>query len=146
MRITCVHGYFKFEEQKAGQIAHLAQLFEFSLSFVSDYFTFSALADAKDYSIKGADYLGNVATKTFEGKPEDILRENGLIFNFNTGLVVPIAGITNTIKLDSTDKYFLSSGLILPGSIKEDGSRVMDYSAWFSFGAMKFRYSEIDSE
>ncbi len=146
MRITCVHGYFKFEEQKAGQIAHLAELFGFSFSFVSDYFTFEFLADAKNYSILGNEYLGVPATKTFEGKPEDVMRENGLVYDFDKGFVRPITSIVQPIRLVSNSRYFLSTGLILPGSVREDGSRVTDYSAWFSFDTVKFKYSEIDSE
>ena len=42
--------------------------------------------------------------------------------------------------------YFLSPGLIKPGSVTDDGSRVTDYAAWFLFDSMKFKYSEITYE
>jgi len=144
VRITCTHGYFKFEESRLGQISDLMAIFEFELISVEDYFTFPLLAEAKDYSIIGADYLGATAIKTFEGKPWEVMRQNKLIYDFNLDAVMPINSISRSVELSSTSRYFIANGLILPGSVTEDGSRVTDYSAWFFKDELLFRYSEID--
>ena len=67
MKIKCLHGYFIFEETKLGQVSHFMSLFGLGLVPKQDYYTFTDLEDAPDYSVIGGDYLGAVATKTFEG-------------------------------------------------------------------------------
>lgn len=141
MKIDCLHGYFKFTETAAGQVSYFANLFELDLVPKDDYFTFSALEDAPDYSILGDELLTLVATKTFEGPPSEVMRENKLVYNFALDLVQPILSVTNLIEVTQTENYFLSTGLIIPGSLKVDGARVTDYSAWFFRDRMQFRYS-----
>lgn len=143
MRIKCLHGYFKFYETGAGQISHFMSRYGFSIVPKDDYFTFEALESAPEHSILTNPYLDAVATATFEGKPWEVMEENGLVYNFSTGLVVPILTITKVVEIQRAANYFLSNGLILPGSLTVEGSRVKDYSAWFSHETYKFRYSEV---
>lgn len=146
MRIKCLHGYFIFEESKAGQVADLINLFGFALSLKDGYYTFSSLAAAPEFSILGDTYLGALATKTFEGKPWEVMRENGLVYDFSKDQVVPIISVTQPIELSSTNRYFLSNGMILAGSLTDEGSRVKDYAAHYSFELAKFKYSEVSFE
>lgn len=146
MQIRCIHGYFIFREQRAGEISDFMSLFEgLELVAKDDYFTFAALVDAPSHSIEGGEVLGVTAIKTFEGKPWEVMRENELVYNFNSGLVVPIDTITRRVELVKAPNYFLSPGLILPGSVTDDGSRVTDYAAWYLFDTNKFKYSEVTS-
>lgn len=147
VKINCVHGYFIFEESAAGQVSRFMSLFP-GLSLVSkgEYFTFKTLADADTYSIAGSKYLGALSTETFEGKPWEVMRANNLVFNFQTDAVVPIATVTQRLELVATSNYFLSPGLILPGSLTDEGKRVKDYAAWYLFDSRKFKYSEVNIE
>jgi hypothetical protein len=77
------------------------------------------------------------------------MRANGLVYDFNLGEVVPILSVMQRVDIVTGKNYFLSSGLILPGSVTDDGSRVTDYAAWLSLDEMKtrtFRYSEVTLE
>ncbi len=146
MRVNCLHGYFIFKETYAGEVSEFMALTKMDLSLVDDYFTFSDLVDAKNYSVAGNPYLSGTATKTCEGRPWQVMRKNGLVYDFKASAVVPIIGVTQFIELQGTENYFLSGGLILPGSVMNDGSRVTDYSAWFNFDLMKFKYSDVTHE
>lgn len=144
MLIKCLHGYFLFQETKVGQISDFMSRFGFDLVPVGPYYTFAALEEAPEFSLAGGDLLNAVATETFEGQPWEVFEENGVVYNFNTGLVVPIISITNTVRIALAGNRFVSSGLILPGSVTEDGQRVKDYSAWYSRDTLGFLYSEVN--
>lgn len=143
MKIECIHGYFKFFETQTGQISNFMRLFGFELERSGDHFTFSDLVAAPEYSIAGSPFLNIPAIKTYAGPPWAVMKENSFVYNFALGLVVPIATIVQPIKLQVAGDYMISTGMILPGSIMEDGSRVKDYSAQFISDLMQFRYSEI---
>lgn len=146
MRIRCLHGYFIFDELKAGQISQFMSLFGFAISAVDNYYTFDFLKAAPEYSITAKPYLGVPAVATFEGSPWEIMRANGLVYDFDLDLVKPILAVTTLFQIETAANYFVSDGLILPGSVTADGSRVRDYSAWLSFDSMKFKYSEVSYE
>lgn len=143
MQINCKHGYFEFREDKPGEIARFSNLY--GLSFVSkgSYFTFEALDSAPDYSIAGNPYLGATATETFAGDPSEVLKANSLIFDFTANKAVNLNTITKVAILSASGFYYISPGLILPGSVTEDGKRVTDYAAWFLFESQVFQYSEV---
>lgn len=146
MQIRCDHGYFFFRESKVGQISAFMSIFGLDLVAKDDYYTFETLFDSDDFSIKGSEYLGSVATVTYAGRPWEVMRENGLVYDFTQDLVVPIETIVTTVEISEAANYFLSPGLILPGSVRDDGSRVTDYSAWYLFDSAKFKYSEVNFE
>lgn len=143
MKIRCIHGYFIFEETRISQISDFMARYELDLVLRGTYYTFADIEEAPTYSIKGKDLLGNVATVNFEGQPWEVFEENGLVYNFETGLVVPISGVVATTTIEQAGNVFLSPGLILPGSTTVGGQRVKDYSAWFSRDTLRFRYSEV---
>lgn len=144
MKVRCVHGYFFFEESSTGQLSDFMNRFGLSIVPNGDHFTFEFLKDAPTYSIKGNTYLGALATKTFEGTPWDIMRENKLVYNFQTGMVVSLLSVTTITPLYNSGRYYFSNGLILPGSLTDEGLRVTDYSARYS--ELRFKYSEVTVE
>lgn len=146
MKIKCLHGYFVFEESRAGEASDFSSLFGLDLVRKADYFTFADLEDAPEYSIKGASLLNAVATKTFEGPPGEVFRANEMVYNYDTGLLVPISSVTNIVQLYNAGNFYVSPGLIFPGSLTDRGFRVTDYAAWFSTDTLKFKYSEVTSE
>lgn len=146
MKISCLHGYFIFNETEAGQISKFVSRYDLPISLNGDHYTFDDLVDAPKYSIAGSTYLGAVATTTYEGEPWEVMRQNNLIYNFSTGLVEPIATIVQSFNLSTAGNYFVSNGLIVPGSVTDDGSRVKDYSALYSSKELRFKYSEVGFE
>lgn len=146
MRIDSLHGFFQFREDRAGELAEFARVFgidTLNLVAVDDYFTFEALSLAPAYAINTGTYLGAQAKKTFSGKPWEIMRENDLVFDLSLGRVVNFLTVTNRIDLSQSDSYFISSGLINPGSMADD-KRVLSYKGFYSFGSGRFRYSEVE--
>lgn len=145
MRIECIHGYFIFIEEGPGQVSDFMSLFDLEIekSESGEHFTFSDLKSAPKYSLPGKLYLDAPAIKAFEGEPWEVMRANGLVYNFVLGLVVPLETITTPLALSDAGNYFAGSGMILAGSVTEDGSRVTDYSAFFSQSSRGFRYSEV---
>ena len=144
MLIKCIHGYFIFKESAPGQLAQILTRFpQANIVSKKDYFTFKTLATAPTYSIKGDNYLGAQATVNFDGEPWDVMRANGLVFNFRLDQVVPIETVTDKINVRQGNNYYLSAGLILPGSFTNKGKRITDYSGWYLFDAAQFKYSEL---
>lgn len=144
MKIKCLHGYFIIDEQNASDISRFMSIFA-GLEIVNagEYFTFKPLKGAPRYSIKGNQYLGATATKTVEGEPWEVMRANGLVYNFAKGLVQPKSAITQSVQLTIGAGIILSPGLILPGSRTNGGVSVTDYAARYSFGTGRFIYSEV---
>jgi len=109
-----------------------------------DAYTFEAIVEAPDFSIIGSPVLGVPATVTHEGEPWEVFEENGLVYDFGKGLVLPINSIAQTVKIGLAGNRFISNGLILPGSLTVDGKRVKDYSAWFSRDTLRWLYSAVE--
>lgn len=145
MKINCIHGYFKFEETKAGQLQAFMDLFGLEIERSGDHFTFADLVDAPEYSIAGGTFLGCPTLKTFAGSPWEVMRENGLVYDFAKGLVIPKLLVLQSASIKPAGKYLVSSGMIQPGSITEDGSRVTDYAAHYIPELSQFRFSEVSS-
>lgn len=143
MRIDCRHGFFILTETKSGELARFQSLFGLMLKPYGDAYTFERLANTPKISIKGRPFMDTTATATFCGEPWQIFEKNGFVFDFTRNLVVPITSIQLTTRIDLGVYYYVSSGLLLPGSIVGDGDRVRDYSAWFHFDNQRFRYSEV---
>ena len=133
-----------FIEDTQGEISDFSALYGFDLVPQSYYYTFASLRDAPKYSLLGGTYLGAPATKTFEGEPWEVMEANGLVYDFVQDELVPIALVTDIINLQFTTTAILTTGMILPGSLTDDGSRVKDYSAFYLFSKIKFKYSEVE--
>lgn len=143
MKVKCLHGFFIFEETKVGQVSDFMSLTGLKLVPWRDNFTFEKIELAPEYSIQGKAFLGFTALKTYEGEPWEVFEQNGVVYNFNTGLVVPIASVVQTIKVSMAGNRFVSPGLIIPGSLTSEGKKVKSYSGWFSRDTLRWLYSEV---
>lgn len=143
MKARCLHGFYIFEETKVGQFSDFMSYFGLNLVPKDDYFTFEFLAQAPKYSIKGKPFLGFTAIKTFQGHPWEVFEANGVIYDFDQGTLKPINSVTQKTTVRLAGNRFVSTGLILPGSITDDGQRVKDYAAHFSQDRLKWLYSEV---
>ncbi len=143
MRIKCQHGYFKFFEDAPGEISRFASIYGFELEPKDDYYTFSFLLDAPEYSFIGKPYLGLPAIKKFAGHPWEVMRENNFIYDFTLDMMRLIQTVILKSDLKEAGNYFVSSGLLMPGSFRDDGKRVKEYTAWMIWSTSKFKYSEV---
>ncbi len=145
MKINCTSGFFFIEETRPGEVSDFIQITDLAIVPYKNGYTFEFLSEAPDYSIAGGTYLGAVASKTFAGDPSDIFRENFLIYDFNKNLVLPLATVFQPVALTKAGRYYVSDGLILPGSLTSTGERINSYVSHFLFDSMKFKYPWIDS-
>lgn len=145
MKVRCRHGYFFFNETRVGELSDFISMYGLGIEPIDQYYTFSQLLLAPDYSFANLKYIDDaaIAEWTFEGTPWDVMRKNKLVYDFNTGKVRPILSITARLSVNDSGDYFYSDGLILPGSINKSGQRVTDYSGFFPADGSKFRYTEI---
>lgn len=144
MRISCLHGYFIFDEERPGEISEFMSYYGLTLVAKDNYFVPEALQDAPDYSIKAGSYLSGTAIKSFAGKPWEVMEANSIVYDFADNLIKPISSIIKEFSIKQTGFYFVSNGLIQPGSITNDGKIIKSYRAWFSMETLKFRYSEVE--
>lgn len=143
MRVRCLHGYFIFDEMRQGQISDFMNLTGLDLVSKDNYYTFDGLEDAPNYSLVGKNLLNIPAIALFEGNPWEVFEANEVVFDFTTGLLVPIASIARIIEIKQAGNMFVSNGLIQPGSLTAEGKRVKDYAAWFSRDRLTWHYSEV---
>ena len=143
MKARCLHGFFIFEEVKSGQVSDFVSYSGLSIVPRGPYFTFEALQMAPSYSIEGKPYLGIPATKTFEGEPWEVMEANGLVFDFLTNTLRPLLSVTQLVSIKTVGHRFVSNGLILPGSLTDEGKRVKDYAAHYSKESLRWLYSEV---
>lgn len=143
MRLKCLDGFFIIDELEPGSVSRFQTLFGLEIVPFREKFTFKQLENAPDYAIKAQPYLGATATKTFSGEPWDIFKANSLVFDFTDGLVKNKNLIFSLFKIEQVGRYWISSGLILPGALTSDGRKVISYSCHFYFDSMRFRYSEV---
>lgn len=143
MKLDCIHGYFIFNETKSGQISQYMSQTGLSLIGKNGYYTFENLQDAPEYSLVGKTLIDIPAIATFEGKPWEVFEENGFVYDFALGLVRPILSIVQKTVVKQAGGVFWSPGLVLPGSITDDGKRVKGYSAWYSRDRLTWKYTAV---
>lgn len=144
MRIICRHGHFAFYPKDAHDIASFADLFTEELVRVGDFYTFSFLKDAPDFSIQGKPFLGLPAVKTFEGAPWEVMRENGFVYNVAAKAIVPKASIVLLSSLElSRDFWTTENPLVQPGSRMPSGEQILSYDAEYIRQASQLRVFEV---
>ena len=144
MKIVCTHGYFEFFETYVGEVSDFLNLYtDISLVPKGDCFVFEKFQNAPDYSLPGIPFLDVIATQIFEGSPGEVMRKNGLIYDFDRDLVVPIDSVVDVDSLEAAGNYFFSNGLLMPGALTVEGMRVTDYSAWFYAKGTRIKYTGV---
>lgn len=144
MKVSCEHGYFHFQDERRGECSNFATLFELDLSPVFSGFTFTDLLDVPDYSVVGADLMGTPATATYSGPPGKLFEANSIVYNFSSGLVVPISSVVAAVSLENSGNFYVSDGLILPGSRLKSGQVIKGYTCHLSFDTYRFIYTGVD--
>lgn len=131
------------DELEPGTISRFQSRFGLDVVPYEDKFTFSQLENPPDYAIKGQTYLGATVLHTHSGKPWEIFDANSLVFDFTDGVVKQKSLITSLFEISQVGNYFVSNGLILPGSMTKSGKKINSYACHFYFDSMRFKYSEV---
>lgn len=143
MRVICRHGHFAFYPRKASDIGAFANRYSLEIERVEDFFTFSFLAQAGEYSIEGKNYLNLPAVATYAGKPWEIMKANGFVYDLSTNLLVPKISVTTLIDPARTGLYFTAqTPIIQSGSRNIAGNQILSYDAEFDMTAFILRVRE----
>lgn len=143
MRVKCLHGFFIFDEREVADVSRFMSKTGLSLVPWRDSFTFEDIAEAPDYSIKGKDLMGTPALETFEGEPWEVFEENGIVYNFGTGLFPQILTVSTTSRLELSGNRYLSPGLLVPGTLLPSGDRIKSYTGYWLRDSGRWLYSEV---
>ncbi len=147
MRVVCRHGHFAFYPRNASDIQRFSHAFEETLEREEDYFTFSNLAGAKNYSLLGKSYLNTTAVKTFQGTPWRVMKENNLVYNVQLGLLVPKLSIVGVVDLTQKGFFFVCNvPLLQPGARTILGNQILSYSGEFDEDKFYLRILEYGYE
>ena len=146
MRVKCLHGFYIFTETTAGQISDFINKTGLEIEPKDDYYTFSALKDAPNFSLKGGKLLGFNAPHTFSGNPWEVFKANGVVYDIETGLLKLKTAITTQSKVSPAGNYWFSNGLLQAGCTTQFNKRVIDFDAWYSRARGTWIYTEVTSE
>lgn len=147
MRILCRHGHIAFYPRHASDVARFTQYFGIILERSEDFYTFPTLVDAPRFTIKGTNYLGLVATVTYEGHPWEIMRENGLVYNVNRETLSLKGAITTQIALPLQSFCYLSQvPLVQPGSRNSLGNQILSYDGEYNVDNFLLKITEFAYE
>lgn len=134
MRVLCRHGHLAFYPRRASDVARYIRFFETEMERLEDFYTFPELVEAEHFSIAGRSYLGLVATVTFEGRPWDVMRENGFVFDVTKRKLVRLASVSLTVELPLSDHYYIAPPLVQPGSRDRSGRKILSYDGEYADG------------
>lgn len=143
MIVTCLHGYFIFTEDLMGEVAFFNSFYSQNLVAKNNYYTFSKLALAPIYSVAPLPYLDVPTTKTYCGEPWEVMRENGIVYNFTLGIAQPKSAITATTPITRTKYGYRTNGIIQPGSFSPDLKKITGFQGRIDFDTQSFDYTEI---
>lgn len=143
MKIVCLHGYFMFYEDKPGEIALFNSRYNQDLCAKDDYYTFKGLKTVPEYSIKGATFMNLTALETYTGKPFEIFRKNGFVYNFLLKTIALKAANGSYFKPINVGSFNYDVGLVMPGSFSDDSRKITGYTCKFDFDGALFKYTEF---
>lgn len=129
MRVVCRHGHFAFYPDYVLEVSAFSDFHDQDLVMENDYYTFEGCAEAPNYSLTGMPYMNLLpAIVTYAGKPWEVFRENGFVYNLLTGLVVPKLAIAGVSTMPSAGRYFVPGVPILqPGVRGPLGLQILSY-------------------
>lgn len=147
MKVLCRHGHFAFYPDKASDIADFSSYYKVTLKRERDYYTFSGLFGADDYSLLGKPYLNLPAIVTYSGEPWEIMRENNFVYHLITGIIVPKLTVVSIVNFSYVGSYFqVAAPLVQPGSRNLLGRQILSYFGIVTDEGSGLRVLEFDYE
>ena len=144
MRIECEHGLYRFYPDYPAEIFDFNDFYEQELEWNGRYFTFGRLVNAPRYSLVGKAVLGVNATQTFEGRPEDVLRQNKLVYHIADGVMKTLASVTESVVLDAVGGEFLASSALVQAGAIAGSQKVLSYDGRLNVSGMELRISSVE--
>jgi len=144
MRINCDHGYYSFYPESEGDLYLFLNMLDVKLVWNKDHYTYPLLKTLPNYVISPSPYGLFPSKKSFEGTPQEIMKEFNLVYNIATESLVLTEGITYSGRIFSLGKNWISeTAMIQAGTIIGD-TRIKSYDGIFSFARRKtiLRYWE----
>lgn len=140
MRIICKNGYYKFFPIDIGGLKFFSELYG-SLKPEGDYYTFDTLQELDNYIFAGWPIGITTATKNYAGDKSELLKANGLTYNYITGQIVPIISIIGEMRIDA-GAYMATPEL--PQAHKFIGlNRVTGFSGFYDWGLKIFKIERL---
>jgi hypothetical protein len=147
MRLICRHGHYAFFPRTASDISRFSNFYGQELVREGEFYTFPFLKGIQDFSIAALPIKNLPALKTFEGKPWEVMKENGLVYSLSLKVLVPKASITFLVNPPQTGFYFTSqTPLIQAGSRNALGLQLLSFDAEYQFDINKLRVREFSYE
>jgi hypothetical protein len=148
MRILCRHGHFALYPESAEEISKFQSWTNTKLFRSDDFYTFERLYDLPNYSLTGAPFGNILALKTFEGKPWEVMKENGYVYNVTTKLIVPKLAIVDMVSLNFGQYYYsVQNGILQPGTRQPlPPKQILSYDAYFDCDKFQLKIFGVEYE
>jgi len=147
IRIICNHGFYRFFPQHADEIALFNSYFDSSLALSKDFYTFPELKEFPEYSLAGLPLGVIPAVKSCEGRPWEILKSNGMVYNIGASAITLKEAITFVTKLELSGYYFLTQQpMIQAGALLTNGQRVLSFDAYLDLSFKRLKILGFNNE
>ncbi len=140
MRVVCRFGHFALYPSDKTEVQRFMRVFGLPLYPQGDYFTFNALVGLPRWSQTALVFGTLPAVTNYEGRDAaEVMRENLFVFSLAAGLLVPMASITGTAKLNQTQDCLVAPRpLYQPGAFIEPAVRLLSY-----WGELDLEYQRL---
>lgn len=142
MRIFCKNGYYKFYPQNIGDLKLFIDRTGFNLKPENDYYTFDTLQKLDNYIFAGWHLGLSLAVKNYAGDKSELMRINGVTYNYTIDKIVPIVTILGKMRID--EGAFMSCPF-LPQAHKFIGllNRVTGFSGFYDWGLNVYKIERL---
>lgn len=146
MKIKCLHGFFIIEETSIAEVSEFMRDTGLTVVPYGDNYTFDFIADAPEFSLEGMDYLGFTAVANYEGKPWEIFKANGIVYDFIKKELVSLNSIVSQSTIKKAGNKYYANGIVKAGTIATNGKRILDYNLFYSSRRSSWLYSGVGYE
>lgn len=147
MRVLCRHGHYSFFPRTESDLGRFVNYYQQELVSDGDFYTFPFLKNLETFSLPLILYKNLPGNSIFEGKPWEVMKENGFVYSLGLKVLVPKESITYVINPPKTGFYFTSqTPMIQAGSFNSAGRQILSFDAEYQFDIQKLRVREFSYE
>lgn len=141
MRIICRNGYYKFFPEDTGALKFFSEQNGFNLKPEKDYFTFDTLQELDGYIFKGWPIGLSVATQNYAGEKSELLKANGLTYNYTIDQIVPIVSVIGNMRID--EGAYLASPILPQAHKFYNLNRVTGFSGFYDWRLKVYKIERL---
>ena len=142
MRIFCKNGYYKFYPQNIGDLKFFTEATGFKLKPEKDYYTFDTLADLDNYIFAGWTLGLSIAIKNYAGDKAELLKANGVMYNYTIDQIVPTLSIIGKLRIDE-GAYMATPELPQAGKFTGLLNRVTGFSGFYDWQLKVYKIERL---